>query len=64
LPLHYTARGQQLRNPAFHVLLPTLDAMVTEGLVALEKMNASMYRHNAAGPGGRTKDARSFATPN
>jgi hypothetical protein len=33
--------------------LPTLDTMVTEGMVTLEKVNVLMYRHNAAaGPGG------------
>ena len=28
--------------------LPTLDEMVTEGMVTLEKVNVLIYRHNAA----------------
>jgi len=30
--------------------LPTLDQMVTEGMVTLEKVNVLIYRHNAAEP--------------
>jgi uncharacterized protein len=29
--------------------LPTLDAMVSEGMVTLEKVNVLIYRHSAAG---------------
>jgi uncharacterized protein len=34
---------------SIQAFLPTLDQMVTEGMVTLEKVNVLIYRHNATG---------------
>jgi PII-like signaling protein len=45
LPLIIEIVDKSERIQAF---LPTLDEMVTEGMVTLEKVNVLIYRHNAA----------------
>ena len=37
--------------------LPELDAMVSEGLITLEKVRTIAYRHDGSGEGGRREDS-------
>lgn len=46
LPIIIEIVDQSERIAAF---LPTLDSMVSEGLVTLEKVDVLIYRHNASG---------------
>lgn len=45
------------KQEAIEAFLPTLDQMVTEGMITLEKVNILAYRHNTGDEAGPTSTA-------